>query len=216
KEPEINTVFNGTAWANMIVQRCKDKGLHFTKTINYEAMTYSFKNLDGRPTKNETMNENKTTTLYEHYKNTPKKLKIVCDWDEVIQAYINDGKGVQFSPYGSQLKGFYKELTEKQQEIKNSPDFYRKAPFLTIAEDLLKLIKEDKVEKLIFLSAYDKRKFPNADYRKVNIFVKTFFKLVTSAKYEFRLELIHFDSEIRSSERTSIVGDQTQGQSKAD
>lgn len=26
------------------------------------------------------------TTLYEHYKNTPKRLKIVCDWDEVIQA----------------------------------------------------------------------------------------------------------------------------------
>jgi len=25
-------------------------------------------------------------SLYEHYKNTPKKLKIVCDWDEVIQS----------------------------------------------------------------------------------------------------------------------------------
>ena len=24
-------------------------------------------------------------SLYEHYKNSPKKLKIVCDWDEVIQ-----------------------------------------------------------------------------------------------------------------------------------
>jgi len=23
--------------------------------------------------------------LYNHFKNTPKKLKIVCDWDEVIQ-----------------------------------------------------------------------------------------------------------------------------------
>ena len=28
----------------------------------------------------------KITTLYEHFKNTPKKLKIICDWDEVIQA----------------------------------------------------------------------------------------------------------------------------------
>ena len=23
--------------------------------------------------------------LYEYFKNTPKKLKVVCDWDEVIQ-----------------------------------------------------------------------------------------------------------------------------------
>jgi hypothetical protein len=27
-----------------------------------------------------------TKTLYEHFKDTPKRLKIVCDWDEVIQA----------------------------------------------------------------------------------------------------------------------------------
>jgi len=55
---------------------------------------------------------------------------------------------------------------EKQQQIKNSPTFYHQAPFLTIAEDLLRLIKEDRVEKLIFLSAYDKREFPNEDLRK--------------------------------------------------
>ena len=31
--------------------------------------------------------QNKTIiSLYDHFKNTPKKLKIVCDWDEVIQA----------------------------------------------------------------------------------------------------------------------------------
>ncbi|CAG8797607.1 18148_t:CDS:2, partial [Racocetra persica] len=65
---------------------------------------------------------------------------------------------------------------QKQQQIKNSPTFYQQAPFLTIAENLLKLIKEDKVERLIFLSAYDKRKFPNedGDSRKGQIFRKTF------------------------------------------
>ena len=26
------------------------------------------------------------TSLYDQYKNTPKKLKIICDWDEVIQS----------------------------------------------------------------------------------------------------------------------------------
>jgi hypothetical protein len=32
------------------------------------------------------MNTKIISSLYELYKNTPKKLKIVCDWDEVIQA----------------------------------------------------------------------------------------------------------------------------------
>jgi hypothetical protein len=29
----------------------------------------------------------KIISLYDHFKNTPKKLKIVCDWDEVIQPH---------------------------------------------------------------------------------------------------------------------------------
>jgi hypothetical protein len=29
--------------------------------------------------------KNRINCLYSHFKNTPKKLKIVCDWDEVIQ-----------------------------------------------------------------------------------------------------------------------------------
>jgi hypothetical protein len=36
------------------------------------------------------------------------------------------------------------------------------------------LIKENKVEELIFLSAYDKRKFPLGDRRKREIFLQTF------------------------------------------
>jgi hypothetical protein len=188
------------------------------------------------------MTENKTiTTLYDHYKNTPKKLKIVCDWDEVIQAtepyallkatdelspnllkHVNfseffegfwGGKleneiVVGYSPYGSQLKiaGDYKELKEKTIEVKNVPDFYQQAPFLTIAEDLLKLIKENKVEELIFLSAYDKRKFPDKwlmDERKIEIYSNTFGELLLSLNVKGSLQLIPFESE-------------TQGQSKVD
>jgi len=63
---------------------------------------------------------------------------------------------------------------EEQANYKNSPFFYQLAPFLTIAEDLSELIKKDKVEKIIFLSAYDKRKFPNGDPRKRKIFSETF------------------------------------------
>ena len=74
--------------------------------------------------------------------------------------------------------------------IKNEPNFYQQAPFLTIAKELLKSLKEDKVEKLIFLSAYDKRKFPNGDPRKKQIFQETFGKFSNCF-----LELIGFDSE---------------------
>jgi len=207
---------------------------------------------------------NKPTTLYEHLKSNFKKLKIVCDWDEVIQAcepyaywiaankekvescdwsdaqcefpkyfwhywFINPPL-IEYSPYGSKNKVYenllnrldYKERMEKQVGYKNSPDFYYHAPFLTIAEDLLELIKEKRIAKLIFLSAYDKRKFPNGDPRKIEIFKQTFYnfhkvtiwdtkKAVDSSAWEqsflndceIRLELIPFDNE-------------TQGQSKAE
>ncbi|CAH1755800.1 15108_t:CDS:10 [Entrophospora sp. SA101] len=121
---------------------------------------------------------------------------------------------VNYSPYGSKLE--YGEVLfgekakedylRKQSEIKNSPNFYQQAPFLTIAEDLLKLIKEGKVELLIFLSAYDKRKFPNGDPRKKEIFAETFARLERKMEFkdkdagvcvykspEIILELIPFD-----------------------
>ncbi|CAI2165503.1 15614_t:CDS:2 [Funneliformis geosporum] len=91
-------------------------------------------------------------------------------------------ENVEYSPYGSKLKkeNFAKDVTEEQQEIKNSPKFYQQAPFLTIAEDLLKLIKEDKglkhekrlliddnpnICKSVFANNYDKvkisKEYPN-------------------------------------------------------
>nr|CAG8498146.1 11303_t:CDS:2 [Entrophospora candida] len=84
---------------------------------------------------------------------------------------------MRYSLFGSGLMLSDKKLEERYSEIKNSPNFYQEAPFLTIAEDLLKLIKEDRVEQLIFLSAYDKRKFPKGDDRKYEIFRETFAKL---------------------------------------
>jgi len=83
-------------------------------------------------------------------------------------------------------------FVKEQVGIKNSLDFYQQAPFLTIAKELLKLVKEDKVERLIFLSAYDKRKFSNGDPRKKEIFKETFGRL---KRIKCCLELIGFDSE---------------------
>jgi len=66
----------------------------------------------------------------------------------------------------------------------------------------LKLIKEDKIERLIFLSAYDKRNFPDGDPRKIEI-IKESFGRVVRGQIVLAMELIPFDSE-------------TQGQSKVD
>lgn len=162
--------------------------------------------------------------LYSHFKNVPKKLKVVCDWDEVIQTHepyalwrainnLNEKEFSQFfkdfwgkatiehSPYGSSLKTdnlFVKE----QAGIKNSPNFYQQAPFLTIAKELLKLVKEDKVERLIFLSAYDKRKFPNGDPRKKEIFKETFGRL---ERIKCSLELIGFDNEKKGANKADWI-----------
>ena len=80
------------------------------------------------------MSERKIISLYDHFKNSPKKLKIVCDWDEVIQAcepyaffkviketekdwdwefkrYFGDfwelPSIIGYSPYGSKIKDDY-------------------------------------------------------------------------------------------------------------
>lgn len=168
-------------------------------------------------------------SLYERFKNTSNKLKIVCDWDEVIQScepyatwlstnkkaaerysigneymwwarqfpnyfqnyWITKPPFIEYSSYGSKNKvdeylldrTDYKERMDRQIEIKNSPNFYQEAPFLTIADDLLKLIKEDKVENLMFLSSCkffsDRDKYDDEiEYkRKYEIFEQTFGKL---------------------------------------
>ncbi|CAG8698637.1 3090_t:CDS:1, partial [Scutellospora calospora] len=82
-----------------------------------------------------------------------------------------------------------RNIKNKVDKIKNEPDFYENAPFLTLAKELLKLVKEDKVE-VIFLSAYDKRAFADDDPRKKKIFGETFGKFPNCS-----LKLLGFDSE---------------------
>src|SRR6185369_5748751 len=81
-------------------------------------------------------------------------------------------------------------LKSKVEKIKNETDFYEKSPFLTIAKELLMLIKENKVERVIFLSAYNKKDFSNGDPRKKKIFSETFGKFSNCS-----LNLIGFESE---------------------
>ncbi|CAI2172220.1 8033_t:CDS:2, partial [Funneliformis geosporum] len=162
--------------------------------------------------------------------------ELLDNGDNKDHSYLGEQRTViEYSSYGSKLKNgvgycfgvFYdkddkeakrerKESIERQIEIKNSLDFYQQAPFLTIAKDLLKLIKEDKIERLIFLTAYDERKFPNGDKRKIEIFHNTFAEFAKLHKIEcdtkpyegihgaelsnvkiklIELQLIPFDSE---------------------
>ncbi|RHZ35760.1 Uridine/cytidine kinase [endosymbiont GvMRE of Glomus versiforme] len=179
--------------------------------------------------------------LYFHFKNTPKKIKIVCDWDEVIQplepkAYyeLSEWEGAYYSapwwmPNGTKFEEWFKNfwlnppiyysdygshsvyseksmikscvmeensfalgarnIKDKIDKIKNEPDFYEHSPFLTIAKELLMLVKEAKIE-IIFLSAYDEKIFKNGDPRKKKIFSETFGKFANCS-----LNLIGFDSE---------------------
>ncbi|MCE8164131.1 MAG: hypothetical protein I3274_08090 [Candidatus Moeniiplasma glomeromycotorum] len=189
--------------------------------------------------------------LYSHFKNTPKKLKIVCDWDEVIQPLepkvyyeLSEREGVYydapwwkpngtpfaeffrdfwpnapiyFSDYGShsiyteksminscinKSDGFalgMRNIKEKIDKIKNESDFYENSPFLTLAKELLKLVKENKAE-VIFLSAYDKRAFPNGDPRKKKIFSETFGKY-----FNCSLNLVGFASEGQGQSKSEWV-----------
>ncbi|CAG8448401.1 19225_t:CDS:2 [Racocetra fulgida] len=82
-----------------------------------------------------------------------------------------------------------RSIKDKVDKIKNEPDFYENSPFLTLAKELLKLVKENKVE-VIFLSAYDKRVFPDGDPRKKKIFKETFGRFSNCS-----LNLLGFDSE---------------------
>ena len=82
-----------------------------------------------------------------------------------------------------------RSIKSKVDKIKNEPDFYEHSPFLTLAKELLKLVKENKVE-VIFLSAYDKRTFSGGDPRKKKIFSETFGKFPNCS-----LNLIGFESE---------------------
>ncbi|MCE8163379.1 MAG: hypothetical protein I3274_04135 [Candidatus Moeniiplasma glomeromycotorum] len=188
--------------------------------------------------------EKKIKSLYDHYKDTPKKLKIVCDWDEVIQpcepwacwktmgieqdnkhfpAYLDSfwkRNWIEYSAYGSKISSkvetgkptdqFYvnnidPQHIQRQKEFKNSPNFYQEAPFLTIAEDLLRLVKEGKVDRLIFLTAYDKREFPNGDERKKFIFSETFGKSFALFAVKSELELIPFESETQGESKTEWI-----------
>ena len=179
--------------------------------------------------KTQETNKNIISCLYSHFKNTPKKLKIICDWDEVIQAhepyafweilseekmvdkknYPNfpvyfkkfwEKKIIEYSPYGSKLKTSSSHLTKKQEVSKYGKNHYQKAPFLTVAKELLKLIKENKIEKVIFLSAYNKKAFPNGDERKKQIFAETFGKYSNCS-----LQLIGFDSEEQGANKADWI-----------
>jgi hypothetical protein len=90
---------------------------------------------------------------------------------------------------GSSFALSARSIKDKVDKIKNESDFYEDAPFLTLAKELLKLVKENKAE-VIFLSAYNKRHFPNGDPRKKKIFNETFGKFSNCS-----LNLVGFDSE---------------------
>ena len=139
---------------------------------------------------------NKRIDLYSFLVKSPKKLRIVCAWDEVIKPiesyslwlakkeynsdwikplssfvdYFNafwniDNKEhanpskITYSNNDSSLSDWCKSITvsdysekilDRQLELKKTANTYQEAPYLSAIIDLLKLLKENKVESLVF------------------------------------------------------------------
>jgi alkylated DNA nucleotide flippase Atl1 len=90
------------------------------------------------------------------------------DWKFFFEVFWEKNL-VDYSPYGSRLLVDFPEQAER----KNHPQFYQSAPFLSLARELLMLVKENKAD-VVFLSAFDKGVFSDGDPRKKKIFAETF------------------------------------------
>ncbi|KLL04767.1 MAG: hypothetical protein MRERV_12c030 [Mycoplasmataceae bacterium RV_VA103A] len=123
------------------------------------------------------------------------KLKIICDWDDVIQANLPflawKLKGEE-NTFENFYKNFWQneyknheefrrkynvdkeEVKTKYEKLKKDPDFYKKSPFLSPTKELLNSIEDELISELIFLTASDKNIFPNGDQRKLEVFKDTF------------------------------------------
>ncbi|CAJ0845049.1 7991_t:CDS:10 [Entrophospora sp. SA101] len=101
-----------------------------------------------------------------------EKLASVKEFSQLFESFWQkNNQLINYSPYGSQLViNFPAQVAQK-----NAPDFYNRAPFLSLAKELLMLVKEKKAE-VIFLSAYDEQVFDHGDPRKKKIFAETFGK----------------------------------------
>jgi hypothetical protein len=109
----------------------------------------------------------------------------IKEFSQFFEFFWQNNQLVNYSSYGSKLVIKLPEQISK----KNDPNFYNSAPFLSLAKELLMLVKKQKAE-VIFLSAYDERVFSEGDPRKKKIFAETFGKLSGCS-----LNLVGFSSE---------------------
>ena len=133
-----------------------------------------------------------------HAKEQDKKqetIKVICDWDDVIQSYIPfiawelTEKKIPFEEFHEQFWQEYKnhdefkkkyEVTKegesrtKYEKLKKDPHFYNRSPFLSPTEVLLTSLSENLIGELIFLTASDENLFPGGDKRKTEVFKNTF------------------------------------------
>nr|CAG8570150.1 2920_t:CDS:2 [Entrophospora candida] len=65
-------------------------------------------------------------------------------------------------------------VDEEQDNIREQDNIYDQVPFTVAAEELLKAIKENLVKELVFLTHYNRRRFPGGDKRKEKKMKDTF------------------------------------------
>lgn len=118
-----------------------------------------------------------------------RPLKIVCDWNDVIQDAVSyplwdiEKKAVTYKEYfqkfWSEYKGdLYWRKDEKLDQLVNAywkdSEYFNKVPFLSPAKELLLALEENLIEELLFLSSYSERIHPGGDKRKLKRFEATF------------------------------------------
>ncbi|CAJ0895596.1 9461_t:CDS:2, partial [Entrophospora sp. SA101] len=97
-----------------------------------------------------------------------------CKLDLILLEVDHDVRGLDKEKYEKIIKD-RDDFRLRKLFMRKEKDFYKKSPFLSIAEDLLEGLKEDLISELVFVSASRKGVYPGGgDPRKREKFAKTF------------------------------------------
>jgi len=120
-----------------------------------------------------------------------RPLKIISDWDDTMQTYaswVNYEVAKKTIKDNPTFEYSFENWSKEQDNIREQDDIYDQVPFTVAAEELLRAVKENFVKELVFLTHYNRRRFPGGDKRKQKKIEDTFGSL-SEAK-----TVIHLDT----------------------
>lgn len=143
-----------------------------------------------------------------------RKLRVSCDWDETMQVHKpklkwdhQEKNKENYSSFEEYFKVFWENYKgkhkggyswSKNNGVVKPQNFYEKSPWLSPSEDLLKCLKDDLIELLVFNTIRNKKTHPHGDDRKPRIYRRTFGKFSQT-----RFDQYIMDTSIEK--RTNII-----------